>query len=136
VGIPCSRAIKQKIHTTTNDFYGIDEFDENFDVNHSIEIEALAEGVDAMLDATITDFVVGDVIGKLMAFVVQLHLSSEDIRDFLLQLCAKNNCPTWEIFLWVCTRWGSLCDCLHIILAQHKVQQLIPLCLSILSGLS
>jgi hypothetical protein len=137
VGIPSSHAIKQKIHTgAANDFYGIDEFDENFDVDLSTEIEASAEDVDAMLDAAITDFAVGDVVGKLMAFVAQLRLSSEDTRDFLLQLCAKNNCPTWEIRLWVRTRWGSLSDCFCIVLAQQKVQPLIPLCLSILSGLS
>jgi hypothetical protein len=130
VGIPSSRAIKQKIHTTANDFYGIDEFDENIDVNISAEIEASAEDVDAMLDATVTDFAVGDVVGKLMAFVAQLRLSSEDTRDFLLQLCAKNNCPTWEIRLWVRTRWGSLSDCFRVVLAQQKVR------LSILSALS
>jgi len=56
-----------------------------------------------------------------MAFIVQLRLCGEDTHDYLKQLAAAQGCPSWDIKLWVHTRWSSLSDCFHVVLALQKV---------------
>jgi hypothetical protein len=59
----------------------LDEYDEEFDVNTSMELEPSTEDADALQALLIADFDAGDVVRKLMAFVSQLRLSSDDVRD-------------------------------------------------------
>src|SRR6266542_161342 len=58
-----------------------DEDDEDVDV--STNIEALADDVMAMASTTVTDFEPGDVLGKLLTLVNQVHMSSEGVCDYL-----------------------------------------------------
>jgi len=114
--IPALQKTKQKIHTPSHD-----EYDEEFDVETSTEVEASLEDVAALWAAMVTDFTAGDVVSKLMAFIAQLRLCGEDTHDYLKQLAAAQGCPSWDIKLWVRTRWGSLSDCFHVVLALQKV---------------
>ncbi len=59
-----------------------EEEDDN-DVDVSTDIEALADDVMAMASTTVTDFEPGDVLGKLLALVNQVHMSSEGVCDYL-----------------------------------------------------
>jgi len=119
LGVPSTRIIHHQLHGK------VDEYDDEYDVDTSVDVEALADDIEAMQEALLTDFEAGDVVGKLMAFVAQLRLCEEDTRDYLMELCLKNGCPTWEIRLWVRTRWESLSDCFRVVLAQQKVWLLI-----------
>ena len=73
------------------------------------------------LEAYSTDFVAGDTVGKLMAFILQIRASSEVTWVYLCELCQSNNCPTWEIKLWIHTRWGSLSDCFRVVLGVQCI---------------
>ena len=95
--------------------------DEDFDVDTSMEVEASEDDLDAVREASVTDFDAGDVVGKLMALISQLRLCGEDTRDYLKYLSLSNGSPDWEIKLWVRTRWGSLSDCFKTVLAIRKV---------------
>ena len=53
------------------------ENEEDFDINTNMEVEALGDDEDATREASITEFDVGDVVGKLMAFIAQLRSCSE-----------------------------------------------------------
>ncbi|KAM6498413.1 Ribonuclease H-like domain containing protein [Amanita muscaria] len=111
---------KQRIHGPDYSDGEVDEYDEEFDVEISVELEASENDVDAIRAASTVTFDAGDVVGKLMAFISQLRMCGEDTRDFLKQLAVSNGCPTWEIKLWVRTRWGSLSDCFRVMLALQK----------------
>ena len=100
----------------------VDEYDEDLDVDTCLEVEASADNVEAVQAASVTDFDAGDVVGKLMAFISQQCLCSEDTRDYLKELTVSNGCPPWEIKLWVCSCWGSLSDCFRTVLAICKVR--------------
>ena len=99
----------------------VDQYDneDEFDIEVSTEIEATSDDIEAMLGTTITDFEVGDVVGKVMAFVNQLRPASEPTRDFLKQLCHTNECSPRDLKLWVRTRWGSLSDCFEVVLSMR-----------------
>ena len=99
----------------------LDEYDEEFDVETSMEVEPSTEDVDAIHTLSVTDFVPGDIVGKLMAFISQLWLCSEDVREYLKQLSVSMGCPSWDIKLCVRTHWKSLSDCFCVVLAQQKV---------------
>ncbi len=101
---------------------GSGEYDKDFDVKTCMEAEASPDEADAILEASITDFVAGDAVGKLMAFISQIRASSEVTRNYLSELCRSNNCPMWEIKLWVHTRWGSLSDCFRVVLRMQRVR--------------
>ena len=49
-----------------------EEYSEDFDVEISMEAEASPAKADTILDAYSTDFVVGNAVGKLMAFISQI----------------------------------------------------------------
>ena len=88
-----------------------DENDEDFDIDISMEIEPLPDDIEAIKAASTTDFDAGDVISKLLAFILQLCLCSENTHNYLKYIGALNRCPEWEIKLWVHMHWGSLSDC-------------------------
>jgi len=69
LGIPSAKVIKYKLHGNNKE---LDKFDEEFDIDTSLDVEASADDVDAMLEAEIMDFEAGDVIDKVMAFVNQV----------------------------------------------------------------
>jgi hypothetical protein len=92
-----------------------DEFNEEFDVDTNMDIEASAEDNEAMRDALLTTFDAGDVIGKLMAFIAQLRCSNEGTGEYLAQICTSLGCVSLEIKLWVRTRWGSLSNCFVVL---------------------
>ena len=54
-----------------------------------MEVEASGDDDDAIWEASITDFNAGDVIGKLMAFIAQLHSCSEGTQDYLIELATS-----------------------------------------------
>ncbi|KAJ3492900.1 hypothetical protein NLJ89_g11143 [Agrocybe chaxingu] len=98
---------------------GDDEEDievEDFDVDISMDVEATADDVEAILASSVTDFDAGDVVGKLMAFLNQVRMSSEGTRDILKECCHSAGCKSLELKLWVRTRWGSLSDCFEVTL--------------------
>ena len=125
LGVPGVRWAHKQVHDAAcaKDFQGEDEDEDTdqFDVDVSMEIEPLPDDVEAIKATLITDFDAGDVVGKLLAFISQLCLCSEDTCNYLKYIGALNRCPEWEIKLWVHTRWGSLSDCFHTALDIRKV---------------
>ena len=95
--------------------------DEEMDIDTSMEVEPSADDIDALHEASMTDFKPGDVVGKLMAFVSQLRSCGEDTRDYLKKLGDAQGLPDWEIRLGIWTHWASLNDCFHVALAIQKV---------------
>ena len=91
------------------------------DIDISTEIEASSDDVAAMASTTATDFEPGDVLGKLLAFVNQVRMSSEGVRAYLEHVCAVNQLKPIKLRLWVRTRWGSMSHCLESTLAIQKV---------------
>ena len=79
----------------------VDDEDEN-DVNTNMDIEAT--GLEATAkDTSSTSFQVGNIIGKIMAFISQLQLLGENICDYLKKICISRGCPPLEIKVWVHT---------------------------------
>ena len=95
--------------------------DDGGDIDVSLEIDASADDAEAMTDATVTSFDPGDTLGKLLAFVNQVRMSSEGVREYLTWACVLQDIKPLELRLWVCTRWGSLSHCLESTLAVQKV---------------
>jgi hypothetical protein len=121
LNVPGLGRTKAKIHAPDSAQQELNEFEESFDVDISMEVEALPDDAEAMHAAFDISFEAGDVVGKLMAFIAQLHACSDDVREYLLQIATSLGCPSWEIKLWVRTRWGSLSDCFRTVLAIQKV---------------
>jgi hypothetical protein len=121
LNVPGIGRTKAKIHAPSSAQQELDEFEENFDVDISLEVEALPDDAEAMHAAFDITFEAGDVVGKLMAFIAQLRSCSDDVREYLMQIATSLGCPSWEIKLWVRTRWGSLSDCFRTVLAIQKV---------------
>jgi hypothetical protein len=93
-----------------------EEYNEDLDIDTRMEAEAFSDEAEALLASTNTDFDAGDIIGKLMAFINQVRMSSEGTRDYLKELCVSNSLPPLELKLWCRTHWGSLSDCLRVVL--------------------
>jgi hypothetical protein len=94
---------------------------DNIDIDTSMDVDASADDVVAMAETLIVDFDPGDTIGKLLAFVNQVRMSSEDVREYLAHSCRMHNIKVIELRLWVRSRWGSLSHCLSATLAVQKV---------------
>ena len=95
--------------------------EENDDIGISMDVDASADDVEAMAETLIVDFEPGDTLGKLLAFVNQLRMSSEDVREYLAHSCNIHNIKPIELRLWVRSRWGSLTHCLSATLEVQKV---------------
>ena len=67
------------------------------DVNVSMDLEASADDVEAMAATTIVDFDPGDTLGKILALVNQICISSDGVREFLAHAC--NMCEVKPIEL-------------------------------------
>jgi len=91
------------------------------DVDVSTDVDASAEDAEAMAETLVVDFEPGDTIGKLLAYVNQVRISSEDVREYLAQSCRLHSIKPIELRLWVRSRWGSLSHCLAATLEVQKV---------------
>lgn len=131
LGVPSMAAVKrrvtQRLGVDGTEGYGEenedaqdeDDEDDDTDIDVSMAIEADADDAEAMAATTVVDYDPGDTLGKLMAFVNQLRMSSEEVREYLSRTCTIQNVKPIEILLWIRTRWGSLAHCLeHTILIQ------------------
>ncbi len=98
-----------------------DADEDDADIDVSMVIEADADDAEAMAATTVVDFDPGDTLGKLMAFVNQLQMSSEEVQDYLFCTCTIQNVKPIEILLWIRTRWGSLSHCLESTISVQKV---------------
>jgi hypothetical protein len=98
-----------------------EEYDEDLDIDIRMEVEAFPDEAEALLASASTDYDAGDVVGKLMAFINQVRMSSEVTREYLKELCVSNSLPPLELKLWCRTRWGSLSDCLRVVLEVRDV---------------
>lgn len=121
LNVPGLGRTEAKLHVPNSAQQVTDEFDEGFDIDTNMEIEASADDTEAMHAAFDVTFEAGDVVGKLMAFIAQIRSCSDDTREYLMRIAISLDCPSWEIKLWVRTRWGSLSDCFHTVLAIQKV---------------
>jgi hypothetical protein len=91
------------------------------DIDVSLDIDASADDSDAMMGTTVTSYDPGDTLGKLLAFVNQVRMSSEGVREYLARACVLQDIKPIELRLWVRTRWGSLSHCLESTLEVQKV---------------
>jgi hypothetical protein len=92
------------------------------DLATSMDVEASASDVEAMAETLVVDFEPGDTLGKLLAFVNQVRMSSEDVRSYIAHSCCVHNIKPIELRLWVRSRWGSLSHCLSATLEVQKVR--------------
>jgi hypothetical protein len=99
--------------------------DESEDIDISTEIDASFDDAAAMALTTTTNFEPGDVLGKLLAFVNQVRMSSEGVRAYLDHVCAVHQLKPIRLRLWVRTRWGSMSHCLESTLAIQKVSCIV-----------
>jgi hypothetical protein len=125
LGVPSKMKIKRKIHR--NDAHepgdeGEEDENEEDDIDVSTAIEADADDTEAMAATTVVDYDPGDTLGKLMAFVNQVRMSSEEVRDYLSRTCIVQDVKPIEILLWIRTRWGSLSNCIEATLSVQKVR--------------
>src|SRR5260221_3661569 len=98
-----------------------DEEDDEADVDISVKLEASADDAEVMADTMVIDFELGDTVGKLLAFINQVRISSEGICEYLAHCCCLQDVKPIEILLWVWSRWGSLSHCLGTVLLVQKV---------------
>ena len=85
---------KAKIHASKLAQCKLDKFEKSFNVNISIEVEALSDDAEAMHIAFDVTFKAEDVIKKLLAFIAQLCACSEDVWEYLLQIETSLGCPS------------------------------------------
>lgn len=104
---------------------GAEDGDDKADIDVSMDIEASADDVEAMAETLIVDFDLGDTIGKILAFVNQVRVSSEGVREYLAECCRLKGIKPIELLLWVRSRWGSLSHCLETVLVVQKVCRFI-----------
>ena len=98
-----------------------EEEEDEADIDTSLEIDASPDDAEAMAATMVVDFKPGDTLGKLMAFVNQIRMSSDICRDYLAESCRLRGIKELEIRLWVRSRWGSLSHCLEVTLVVQKV---------------
>ena len=131
LGVPSLKTVKRKISTTAGGHEaesgheteddGFEELeDDEADIDVSMEIEVDPDDAEAMAATTIVDYDPGDTLGKLMAFVNQVRMSSEGVRDYLMLCCAMHKLDPIELLLWIRTRWGSLTHCLEKTISIQK----------------
>ena len=97
------------------------------DIDMSTDIEASYGDVAAMASTAMTNFEPGDVLGKSLAFVNQVCMSSKGVHAYLNHICAVHQLKPIKLHLWVWTRWGSMSHCLELTLAIQKVSSYVNL---------
>ena len=98
-----------------------DKPEDKDDDSEDVAIEADADDPEAMATTMIVNYDPGDALGKLMALVNQLQMSSEGTWENLFHTCIMQNIKLIELLLWIQTRWGSLTHCLESTLSIQKV---------------
>ena len=80
---------KQKLSQKTpdDDLNATEDVDDEADINVSTDIDASADDTDAMNRTTVTTYNPGDTLGKLLAFVNQVRMSSEGVCEYLAHAC-------------------------------------------------
>jgi len=129
LGILSLTRTQQQQKQGAEDYKEVDEEEEEedeADVDVSMDIEASADDAEGMADTLVIDFELGDTLGKLLAFVNQIRMSSEGICEYLAECCHLQGIKPIEILLWVCSQWGSLSHCLGTVLVVQKVCLLAP----------
>ncbi len=111
---------QRKQGTEDDEEAGEEEEEDEADVDVSMDIEASADDAEAMANTLVVNFEVGDTLGKLLAFVNQVQMSSEGICEYLAECCCLQGIKPIEILLWVRSRWGSLSNCLRTVLVVQK----------------
>jgi hypothetical protein len=107
-----------------NDAEGDLTGDDDPDVNVSMNIDASADDAEAMMGTTIIDFDTGDMLEKLLAFINQVHMSSEGVHQYLTEMCIMHHIKPIKLYLWVHIHWDSLSNCLKSALQIQKICQL------------
>ena len=112
---------KRQLHGACTRKSDEDEFNEDYDVNTSMDVEASTNDSEAILDTLVVDFVTGDIIGEVLAFVNQIYLCGEDTQKYLSALCIRfgwhniwdADFPSWFMGLLVglCWRWHHDAEC-------------------------
>ncbi len=99
------------------------------EVDVSLTIEAGPEDAAAKTAAGMVDFEPGDIVGKILAFIAQVHNGrSEQAAEYLLHLCKTCSCTKFELNIWVRTCWGNLSDCFTWVLEVHPVCNFVIHC--------
>ena len=99
-----------------------DDEEEDTDIDISIDDDASANDAEAMAETLLVDFEPGDTLGKLLAFVNQVRMLSEDVQEYLAHSCCMHNIKPIELHLWVhsCWHcWGSRAHCLSAMLEVY-----------------
>jgi len=99
----------------------VEEEEDEADIDVSMDLEASADDLEAMAATTIVDFDPGNMLGKILALVNQIQMSSDGVREYLAHACAMSNLKAIELLLWVHSHWGSLSHCLESTLKVQKV---------------
>ena len=84
LGIPLSMNSKQKLTQKTSDDENAPDTADEADI--SMEIDAFADDTDAMIGTTITSYDPGDMLGKFLAFVNQVQMSSEGMHEYFAHI--------------------------------------------------
>jgi hypothetical protein len=112
---------KRTLQAAAEELEENDDNSDDDDIDTSTEIEASSDDVAAMASTTMTNFEPGDVLGKILAFINQVRMSSEGVHAYLEHLCVVHQLKPIKLCLWVRTRWGSMSHCLESTLAIQKV---------------
>jgi hypothetical protein len=73
-----------KTNQSLQDLAKIFDNELDFDIDDSTEVIADLSDAEATIDANRTDFTAGDIVGKVLAFVTQVHIS---LHSFLFSYC-------------------------------------------------
>src|SRR5258708_39847894 len=94
---------RAKVKEWDDDNDGADDSDEEdeADVDVSMDIEASADDAEAMADTMMVDFELGDTLGKLLAFVNQVRVSCERVREYFVDCCGLQGVRPIHLRLWV-----------------------------------
>jgi hypothetical protein len=116
LGAPSFRTAKWKHWTTTHESIN-DEGDDGWshwsdredvddddkDINTLMDVDASSNDVNTILATTTVDYDSGDTLGKVMAFVNQVRMSSEGVREYLHHAYNLYSMKPIKLWLWVHT---------------------------------
>ncbi|KAF9004688.1 hypothetical protein BDQ17DRAFT_1325506 [Cyathus striatus] len=72
-----------------------------------VEEESNTEGVNEVDSDNDFTFLPGDLLGKALALVKQIHKSPQ-AQAYFKSTCSQVNIKPLELLLWICTQWASL----------------------------
>ncbi|KAF5371781.1 hypothetical protein D9758_003569 [Tetrapyrgos nigripes] len=97
---------------------------------HDFEVETLLDDLDddddeAVEQAMSMEWTPGDIVGKILAFIAQLH-QCDAAMDYLEVLCLKHISKPLLMITWVQTCWGSLVMCFKHMIVIREVSDENP----------